>query len=164
MIDLKGSHPSAKRHMAQIASQKISVHLSVRVNSRTKVLNIEQVVLHDIYLFCFRRCLSLRSPSNCDDGSDCSRDLRKRNRSVNDYNLPHEENIKTIDPLMDRVDLVGDFSRQLSLPVTTCGRHSDLKYISTQTMVDLLQGKIPVGKLKAQSLLKSVKLNDWRNN
>ena len=96
----------------------------------------------------FRRCLSLRSPVPCGEkeSPEMSLDLRKRNRSVNDYNLPNVDNIKTIDPLMDRADLVGDFSRQLSLPVTTCGRHSDLKYISTQTMVDLLQGKLPVGK------------------
>ena len=96
----------------------------------------------------FRRCLSLRSPglgSTSSVDSCSSTDLRRRNRSVNDYNLPHEENLKSIDPLMDRADLAGDFSRQLSLPVTTCGRHSDLKYISTQTMVDLLQGKLPVG-------------------
>jgi len=94
--------------------------------------------------FRAKRCLSLKSPGDAAGDYAGGRDLRTRKKSVNDFNLPHEDNLKSIDPLMDRADLVGDFSRQLSLPVTTCGRHSDLKYISTQTMVDLLQGKIPV--------------------
>ena len=88
----------------------------------------------------------MKSPGDAAGDYAGGRDLRTRKKSVNDFNLPNEDNLKSIDPLMDRADLVGDFSRQLSLPVTTCGRHSDLKYISTQTMVDLLQGKIPVGK------------------
>lgn len=61
--------------------------------------------------------------------------------------MPKKNSIDAINPLMDRGDLVGDFSRKQALPTTTAGRHSDLKYISTQTMVDMLQGKIPIGKL-----------------
>ncbi|CAG5082629.1 Oidioi.mRNA.OKI2018_I69.PAR.g10170.t1.cds [Oikopleura dioica] len=92
--------------------------------------------------FRTKRCLSLRSPTSC-----ASRDIRRRNKSVNDFNMPKKNSIDAINPLMDRGDLVGDFSRKQALPTTTAGRHSDLKYISTQTMVDMLQGKIPIDYL-----------------
>lgn len=129
-----------KRPRLKMSQRRSS--LSVRRQEPDRATNQESPIS-----FRAKRCLSLRSPglgSTSSVDSCSSTDLRRRNRSVNDYNLPHEENLKSIDPLMDRADLAGDFSRQLSLPVTTCGRHSDLKYISTQTMVDLLQGKLPV--------------------
>ncbi|CBY10106.1 unnamed protein product [Oikopleura dioica] len=92
--------------------------------------------------FRTKRCLSLRSPTSC-----ASRDIRRRNKSVNDFNMPKKNSIDKLNPLMDRGDLVGDFSRKQALPTTTSGRHSDLKYISTQTMVDMLQGNIPLDYL-----------------
>lgn len=69
--------------------------------------------------------------------------LRERKQSVNDINLPNED-ISEINPLMDKANLAGDFSRPLSLPVTQPGKHTDLKYITAQTLVDLLHGKLPL--------------------
>lgn len=66
--------------------------------------------------------------------------LRHRNNSVNDFNLPRE-NLADIHPLMDRTNMTGDFARTLSLPLTIGGKHVDLKYIKTSALVDLLEGK-----------------------
>lgn len=70
--------------------------------------------------------------------------LRHRNNSVNDFNLPRE-NLADIHPLMDRTNMTGDFARTLSLPLTIGGKHVDLKYIKTSALVDLLQGKHTIG-------------------
>ena len=44
---------------------------------------------------------------------------------------------------MDNQNMPGD---QLALPLTTVGKHSDLRYISPETMANLLDGKFSIGK------------------
>ena len=97
--------------------------------------------------FSLRRSLSLSENERTSNARTLfgPRLVRERIHSVNDFNIPHDD-INEINPLMDKCNLVGDFSRTLSLPVTNCGKHSDLKYITSQTLVDLLQGKLPYGK------------------
>ena len=67
-----------------------------------------------------------------------------RKNSVNDFNIPKED-ISAIHPLMDRTNSTGCYSRELSLPTVDPGKHNGLKYISHETLVKLLNGKLAKG-------------------
>ena len=95
----------------------------------------------------FRRCLSLTSevvPFRPLFRSHSIRSLRTRKNSVNDFNIPKED-ISAIHPLMDRTNSTGCYSRELSLPTVDPGKHNGLKYISHETLVKLLSGKLAKG-------------------
>lgn len=56
--------------------------------------------------------------------------------------VPFSASAEALNPLMDNQNMPGD---QLALPLTTVGKHSDLRYISTETMANLLDGKFSIG-------------------
>lgn len=82
-----------------------------------------------------RRCLSLSSPpkSKILAKRDQEKLIRKRSKSVTEHNVP-----AIIDVPLDRRNLIGDFSKQHSLPIIP-GKHTDLAYISSHTLAKVLK-------------------------
>ncbi|CAG5087361.1 Oidioi.mRNA.OKI2018_I69.PAR.g11526.t1.cds [Oikopleura dioica] len=79
-----------------------------------------------------QRTMSLCSPA--------FREIRMRTNSLGEHQIP-TASAEALNPLMDNQNMPGD---QLALPLTTVGKHSDLRYISTETMANLLDEKFSI--------------------
>ena len=81
----------------------------------------------------FSRCLSLSSPPKSRILLKRNREqhllLRKRSKSVTENNIP-----SIVDVPLDGRNLIGDFSGPHTLPIMP-GRHSDLAYISSESVL-----------------------------
>ena len=50
---------------------------------------------------------------------------------------------EVLNPLMDNQNMAGD---QLVLPLTTVGKHSDLRYVSPEVLASVLDGQYSIGR------------------
>lgn len=78
-----------------------------------------------------QRTMSLCSPA--------FREIRTRTNSLGEHQIP-TASAEVLNPLMEQ-NMAGD---QLVLPLTTVGKHSDLRYVSPEVLASLLDGKYSI--------------------